>query len=140
MEGYDRRREIGEAIEAGEQALSSLREAQKQLDSAGNWGLLDIFGGSTVSGVMKHMKVNNAERSIQDAKRDMEKFRSELQDVHGIEDLDIDIGGFWTFADFFFDGLISDIYVQSKIGKAKRQVQEAVTRVGDIVQKLRMAY
>ena len=35
---YDRNREIDEAIRAGERALDSLHEAQRQLHSAGNWG------------------------------------------------------------------------------------------------------
>ncbi len=56
-EVYDRDKEVREAEIAGERALSSLREADKQLGSARNWGLLDIFGGDTISGIMKHMKV-----------------------------------------------------------------------------------
>ena len=101
---YDRDKEINEAIRAGERALGSLREAQRQLNSAGNWGLLDIFGGNTVSGLMKHMKVNNASRCVEDARRDLAAFRDELGDIRDIEDLHIDIDGFLTFADFFFDG------------------------------------
>ena len=57
---YDRNKEIREAIRAGERALDSLKEANRQLNSAGNWGLVDIFGGNTISGLMKHMKVNNS--------------------------------------------------------------------------------
>ncbi len=33
---YDRDKEIHEAVRAGERALDSLREAQRQLNSAGN--------------------------------------------------------------------------------------------------------
>ena len=40
---YDRNKEIREAIRAGERALDSLKEANRQLNSAGNWGLVDIF-------------------------------------------------------------------------------------------------
>ena len=39
------KKEISEAIAAGEQVLSSLREAQRQLDSAAGWGLWDMLGG-----------------------------------------------------------------------------------------------
>lgn len=65
---YDRNKEIREAIRAGERALDSLQEANRQLNSAGNWGLIDIFGGNTISGLMKHMKVNNASRCVDDAR------------------------------------------------------------------------
>lgn len=134
---YDKDKEIKEAIRAGERALGSLREAQRQLNSAGNWGLLDIFGGNTVSGLMKHMKVNNASRCVDDARRDLAAFRDELGDIRDIEDLHVDIDGFLTFADFFFDGFIADIFVQSKIREGQRQVQEAIRRVEDILQALR---
>ena len=51
----------------------------------------------------------------------------------------MDIDGFLTFADFFFDGFIADIFVQSKIREGQRQVQEAIRRVEDILCKLKSA-
>lgn len=42
MTGYDRNKEIMEAIAAGERALSSLRAAQDSLNSARGWGILDM--------------------------------------------------------------------------------------------------
>lgn len=134
---YDRDKEIREAVGAGERALSSLREAERQLNSAGNWGLVDIFGGNTISGLMKHMKVNNASRCVDDARRDLAVFRDELGDIRDVEGLNVDIDGFLTFADFFFDGFVADIFVQSKIREGQRQVKEAIRRVEDILQALR---
>lgn len=134
---YDRDKEIREAVGAGERALSSLREAERQLNSAGNWGLVDIFGGNTISGLMKHMKVNNASRCVDDARRDLAVFRDELGDIRDIEGLNVDIDGFLTFADFFFDGFVADIFVQSRIREGQRQVREAIRRVEEILQALR---
>ena len=134
---YDRDKEIREAIRAGERALESLKEAQRQLNSAGSWGLVDIFGGNTISGLMKHMKVNNASRCVDDARRNLESFRDELGDIRDIEGLNVDIDGFLTFADFFFDGFVADIFVQSKIRKGQQQVQEAIRRVEEILRSLR---
>jgi hypothetical protein len=134
---YDRDKEIQEAVRAGERALTSLREAERQLNSAGNWGLVDIFGGNTISGLMKHMKVNNASRCVDDARRDLAAFRNELGDIRDIENLNIDMDGFLTFADFFFDGFVADIFVQSKIRKGRQQVREAIRRVEDILNQLR---
>lgn len=133
---YNRDKEILEAIQAGERALSSLREAERQLNSARNWGIVDIFGGNMVSGMMKHMKVNNASRCVDDAKRDLVAFRNELGDIRNIENLHIDIDGFLTFADFFFDGFVADIFVQSRIKEGQRQVQEAIRRVDAILRRL----
>jgi len=135
---YDRNKEIREAIRAGERALDSLQEANRQLNSAGNWGLVDIFGGNTISGLMKHMKVNNASRCVDDARRDLATFRDELGDIRDVENLNIDIDGFLTFADFFFDGFVADIFVQSKIRKGQQQVREAIRRVEDILSTLQI--
>ncbi len=135
---YDRNKEIREAIRAGERALDSLKEANRQLNSAGNWGLVDIFGGNTISGLMKHMKVNNASRCVDDARRDLATFRDELGDIRDVENLNIDIDGFLTFADFFFDGFVADIFVQSKIRKGQQQVGEAIRRVEDILSTLQI--
>lgn len=134
---YDRDKEVNEAIRVGEHALSSLREADRQLGSAGNCGLVDIFGGNTISGLMKHMKVNNASRCVDDARRDLATFRDELGDIHDLENMDIDINGFLTFIDFFFDGFVADIFVQSRIREGQRQVREAIQRVEDILRSLR---
>jgi hypothetical protein len=136
-EVYNRRREVQEAIFAGERARASLQEADRQFASAGNWGLIDIFGGNTVSGLMKHMKINNASRCVEEARRDLDAFRSELGDLRDIDGLNVDISGFLTFADFFFDGFVADLFVQSRISKGRRQVQEAIRRVDDILRQLR---
>ena len=134
---YDRNREIREAIAAGERALSSLREAQRSLDSARGWGFLDLFGGNLITGLMKHSRVSNASRYVEDARRDLTAFRNELDDIRDLQDLDIRIGDFLTFADFFWDGFIADIMVQSRINDARRKIAEAIGRTDAIVRKLR---
>ena len=136
-EVYNRRREVQEAIFAGERARASLQEADRQFASAGNWGLIDIFGGNTVSGLMKHMKINNASRCVEEARRDLDAFRSELGDLRDIDGLNVDISGFLTFADFFFDGVIADYLVQTKINDAKIQVRDAIQSVSGILAQLK---
>ena len=44
-EVYDRKKEIREAILAGEIALDHLKEAKDHLDSASTWGMFDLFDG-----------------------------------------------------------------------------------------------
>ena len=50
---YDESKEIREAVISGEKALVSLKDAKRYLDSARNWGVVDIFGGDLFSGLMK---------------------------------------------------------------------------------------
>ena len=79
---YNRQKEIQEAIHAGENALRHLYSARDELRSAGNWGLLDMFGGNFLSGMMKHSKMDQARRSMENARNALASFRSELQDIH----------------------------------------------------------
>ncbi len=70
-------------------------------------------------------------------KADLRIFQKELRDVEAIQNQHIDIGGFLTFADFFFDGLIADWLVQSKIQNARKQVADAISQVEWILGSLR---
>lgn len=128
-------RERQEAIDAGERALDSLYGARRELASAGNWGLLDLFGGGLFSTFAKHSKMDDAQRYMEQAKRDLAAFSRELADVS--ETLNINTGEFLTFADYFFDGFLEDMMVQSKIRDAQRQVDDAIYRVESILSKLR---
>ncbi len=131
---YDQRKEVQEAVCAADEALRHLRAARSYLGSAGSWGLLDIFGGNLLTGLFKHGNINKAEIEIREAKYSLERFSKELRDVSGYSS--IHIGDLVTFADFFFDGLIADIYVQSRISEAKRQVDDAIRRVETVRNEL----
>ena len=54
MEGYNLQKEMSEAIQAGENALCSLRTAREELQKAGNWGIVDLFGGGFITNLIKH--------------------------------------------------------------------------------------
>ena len=137
MENELMRREIGEAVAAGERALSSLYLAQEKLDSARKWGIYDMIGGGFFGGLMKHSRMNDAASYLEDAKQHLKVFQRELRDVHLPMDVHVDIGSFLTFAAFFFDGLIVDYMVQAKIAEARRQVDEAALRVETLLSQLK---
>lgn len=131
------RREMKEALDAGERALSSLRNAQEKLNSAGNWGLFDMFGGGLFSTIMKRSKMDDAQQLMEAAKSDLKRFQRELKDVNIPLDLRMEVGSFLSFADFFFDGFVADYLVQSKISEAKEQVSDAIIRVEQILSELK---
>ena len=47
------------------------------------------------------------------------------------------MGDFLSFADYFFDGFLADMMVQSRIREAQRQVNDAIYRVENILSRLR---
>lgn len=131
---YSRERE--EAIQAGQRARYSLKNALDALNSARGWGIYDMFGGGFIAGMIKHSKMNKASNYIEQAKIDLRNFSRELGDVREYTDVNLSTGDFWGFADWFFDGLLSDWVMQDRINDARNQVQQAIYRVDSILSRL----
>ncbi|MCH1983081.1 hypothetical protein MCG98_10940 [Ruminococcus sp. OA3] len=137
MLGKEQVKEIREAIEAGQRALESLEIAQESLQSAGNWGIFDMLGGGFFSTMIKHSKIEDSQSALEEAKYHLGRLRDELRDIEVPLDLRMDVNGFLTFADFFFDGLIADWMVQSRITDAREQVDDAIQKVQMIMSDLK---
>lgn len=133
---YNMNKEVNEAIMACDNALYHLNEANNYLNSAGNWGILDIFGGGLISTFAKHSKMNNAQNEIQNAKNAVQILKRELQDVGRFEEINIETGDFISFADFFFDRFVADWLVQSRIRKAQEQINSAIYQIQNIKNQL----
>lgn len=123
-------REVQEAIAAADVALDHLERARKCLSSASGWGLFDTLGGGFISGLIKHSRMEDAEREIGLAKRALEKFSNELRDIKGYSS--VHINGFLTFGDLFCDSLLMDALVQLRIGKARNECEQAISQVTQI--------
>jgi hypothetical protein len=133
---YDINKEKREALEAGKRALDSLYAARNELNKAKNWGIVDMIGGGAITSLIKRSKMSDAQKYIDQAKKDLQKFSNELSDVAGLMFLDFDTQDFLSFADFFFDWFAVDFLVQDRINKARRQVDEAISRVEDVLNRL----
>lgn len=137
MADEKRKQEIREAIGAGACALASLREAQKKLESARQWGIVDLFGGGLISDMFKHSRMSEATSCMEAAKRDLQRFQRELGDVEIPMNLQIEVSSFLSFADVFFDNPISDYMVQTRIAEAREQVEEAISYVEALMVELK---
>ena len=131
-----RKKEKSEAVAAADEALACLRRADSDLGSANNWGLFDIFGGGLIATAVKHGKINDSNDDLEQARRALRVFAQELGDVEGFVDARVEVDDFLHFADYFFDGLVADWLVQSKIGEARDQVRRATRQVEEIRQAL----
>lgn len=137
MADEKRKQEIREAIGAGACALASLREAQKKLEGARQWGIVDLFGGGLISDMFKHSRMGEAAGCLEAAKRDLQRFQREIGDVEIPMNLRIEVSSFLSFADVFFDNPISDYMVQSRIAEAREQVAEAISYVEALMVELK---
>lgn len=133
---YDKDREIREAIQAGQRALVSLNDAERYLDSASGWGLWDMFGGGFLSGMIKHSKMDDAQRSMERTQYELRNFSRELRDVQMNGAFQINFDGFTKFIDIFCDNFLVDVLVQSKISDAKRNVSATKQKVKDVIRQL----
>lgn len=132
-----KRKELNEALRAGNSLMNGLEGVMENLTSAGSWGLWDMFGGGLISTAMKHSKIDDAKNEINKVQSLLNTFHRELRDVGtSINVRSIEIGSFLTFADYFFDGLFVDWSVQSKINEAKDRVNDTICRVSGIMSKL----
>ena len=86
--------------------------------------------------MFKHNRMDEAQAAMNEARGHLRRLKKELLDVNLTGDLKMDVGSFLTFADYFFDGVIADWMVQSKIGDALNQVREARRQVSSIRKRL----
>lgn len=131
-----KKKELLEAIAAGNAARNELQYVVDSLESAEGWGTWDILGGGIIATAAKHSDIDKAKNYAQNTKIALMKFQNELSDVDLTMNIDINIGSFETFVDYFFDGLISDWIVQSKISDSLKGVCNVVYNVEDIIKSL----
>lgn len=129
-------REITEAITAGSDAILGLEQVTASLESAANWGAWDMFGGGLISTAIKHSRIDDARSGVNDVQAKMSRFKRELSDVQKNVDIQIDIGELASFADFFFDGLIVDWIVQSRIEDSLAQSKRAKGMIAQVLRDL----
>ena len=129
-------REVSEAVDAGERTLDSLREIRKKLKSAKGWGTWDILGGGLISDMAKHSSINEANKISFDVQHNLELFKKELSDVNEFTDIQVNLSSFAQFADFFFDGIFADWFVQTKINKSLNNVDDAIEKIQEIIDDL----
>ena len=130
-------KEIDEAIYSGERAVSALDEMKEHLISARDWGVWDVLGGGFISNMAKHSAIDNANEVAHKVQHLLKSFEKELSDVNEFTDIEVNISGFATFADFFFDGFFVDWFVQSKINNSLDSVNGAISKINPILRDLR---
>lgn len=136
--GYleSQRKEISEALSAGNAAMNQIQSIESELDSAEGWGTWDLFGGGLISDLAKHSHLDDAQVQIEELQILLRRFHTELGDVDIHSDIQVQVEGFLRFADFFFDGLFADWAVlnhihdsQEKMGQIRQQVQMVLDRL-----------
>ena len=119
------------------QLLPLIDEAEKKFTSARNWGFLDILGGGFITDLVKHTKLSSASTTMNQINYLLRDLQRELKEVVIPTDFSMNTGTFATFADFVFDGVLADVYMQSKIMTSIEQIKELRRRLLILRDKLR---
>ena len=128
--------ELHEALNAGDAALQQTYRIEDALSSAKNWGMYDMLGGGFIATAVKHSHLDGAQKETEHLQHLLSRFRIELADIHLNVDIQIQLDGFLQFADYFFDGILADWAVQSRMEKAHNQVSNTQYQISNILGRL----
>lgn len=131
-----RKKELGEALAAGDAAYATAGQVLDSLDSAEGWGTFDLLGGGLISDIAKHSHLDEAQSKVEYLQTQLRRFKTELADVTVSSDLRVNIDGFLGFADFFFDGLFADWAVMDKISQSKMRVMDTAEQIENLLRHL----
>jgi len=130
------KKELREAIAAGDAAYATAGQVLDSLNSAEGWGTFDLLGGGLLSDIAKHSHLDNAQAQVEYLQGQLRRFKTELADVTVSADIKVNIDGFLGFADFFFDGLFADWAVMDKISQSKMRVMDTVDQIENLLRHL----
>ena len=128
--------QVNQAISLTNQLITTLDDAERQLSSARNWGFLDVLGGGLITDLIKHSKLNNAKISMDRVNYLMQELRRVLGGISLPGDYSMNVGGIATFADFFFDSGIVDVYMTAKIMSSLSEVRNLKNRCYELRERL----
>ena len=131
--------QINQALSLTDQLISELDQAERQLSSARNWGFLDVLGGGLITDLIKHSKLNNAKLSMERVNYLLQELKRVLGGISMPGDYSMNVGGFETFADFFFDSGIVDVYMTAKIMSSLNEVRNLKNRCYELRSRLTSA-
>ena len=128
--------QVNQALNLTNQLIATLDDAERQLSSARNWGFLDVLGGGLITDLIKHSKLSNAQGAMDRVNYLLQELRRVLGGISMADDYSMRVDGFLTFADFFFDSGIVDVYVTAKIMNSLSEVRNLKNRCYELRQRL----
>lgn len=124
------------ALNTLDELIPLVEEAESQLKSARNWSFIDVLGGGFFTNAVKHYKLGKAGNTMEEVNELMQLLSTQLGNINIPDDYRMQMGGFLTFADFFFDGVFVDVYVTSKILSSIDHVRDLKNKLYTVKSRL----
>ena len=132
-----RKKELQEALDAGNRAKSITDQIDGYLSEASGWGTFDILGGGLLTDLAKHESIEQAQKLIEALQVQLRRFNAELADVNQhIDATPVVIDSFTKFADFFFDDIFSSIAVKKKINASIGSLDQTRAQIERMLDRL----
>lgn len=128
--------QVNQALKLTDQLIATLDDAERHLSSARNWGFLDVLGGGFIVDLIKHSKLGNAKVSMERVNYLLEELKRVLGGISMPDDYRMNVSGILTFADFFFDSGIVDVYMTAKIMSSLNEVRNLKNRCYELRNRL----
>jgi chromosome segregation ATPase len=131
------KKEIREAIAAGNSAMGTADSVLSELEDADGWNTWDMLGGGgIITHMAKHSHLDEAQEKVEQLQSKLRRFKTELADIDIHADMQVSIDGFLRFADYFFDGLFADWAVGDKISESQSSVQKVKGQISSALSRL----
>ncbi|MBQ7905072.1 MAG: hypothetical protein IJ361_04860 [Spirochaetaceae bacterium] len=129
-------KEINDVQEIIDEILSLIDEAETKFNKARNWGFFDILGGGFITDLFKHSNLDSASDIMNKINYLLKDLQRELDEVVTPTDFSMNTNTFASFADFIFDGVLADAYMQSKIMSSLKELKNLRSTLLSLKSKL----
>ena len=134
------KREIDEALEAGDKAIRALDAALDKLGNAESLSVWDTFlGGGMIVSALKYSEMGSSDDLVHRAQRALRHYETELMDVQNVatESFEVNQKDIFTFTDIFFDNIFSDWMAHSRISEGKTKLNAILADVRRVQDRLK---
>lgn len=129
-------KEINDVQKIIDDILSLIDEAETKFNKARNWGFFDILGGGFITDLFKHSNLDSASDIMNKINYLLKDLQRELDEVVTPTDFSMNTNTFASFADFIFDGVLADAYMQSKIMSSLKELKNLRSTLLNLKSKL----
>lgn len=129
-------KEINDVQKIIDEILSLIDEAETKFNKARNWGFFDILGGGFITDLFKHSNLDSASDIMNKINYLLKDLQRELDEVVTSTDFSMNTNTFASFADFIFDGVLADAYMQSKIMSSLKELKNLRSTLLNLKSKL----
>jgi hypothetical protein len=137
---YHLKKELEEAIEAGNICANLIIQVIGHLEKVRNWGSFRKSGRSGMQRMMNRDSIDRARNLSFQVKHHLQLFDRELRDIGQRLNFNFDTIQFSDFTDFFFNNIITDWILQQKLASALSSVNQTLQHVKIIIANLEQEY